>query len=165
MYETLLIAHGIASISIVILVLLQKSSSDGIIGNDGGGALNMGSLVPGMSKESALARMTKWMGFIFFLLSIVLSILASKEGSKSLAQELEAQNATGTIEQPLNKDNQNNDETNTEPTVPFGEQGDVLNNDLQDGNSGKLNDNTSKEDQERNQSEEGNIIPPFEDSP
>lgn len=76
MINTLLFVHLIIAILLVIVILLQKTSTDGLSGIGGGGN-NMG-LVSGRSAANFLSRMTVILAIIFFANALILANLSSQ---------------------------------------------------------------------------------------
>lgn len=93
MINTLLFIHLIIALLLVIVILLQKTSTDGLSGIGGGGG-NMG-LVSGRSAASFLTRMTVVLAIIFFCNALVLANLSSQPRS-NLTSKMESseENAT-----------------------------------------------------------------------
>ena len=86
MINTLLFIHLIIAILLVIVILLQKTSTDGLSGIGGGGN-NMG-LVSGRSAANFLTRTTVILAIIFFCNAIVLANISSKPKS-SVSNKIE----------------------------------------------------------------------------
>jgi preprotein translocase subunit SecG len=76
MMNTLLFLHIVVALLLVITILLQKTSSDGLSGIGGGGN-NMG-LVSGRSAASFLTRTTIVLATLFFINSIILANIGNK---------------------------------------------------------------------------------------
>lgn len=85
MFNTLLFIHFIVALLLVAVVLLQKTSTDGLSGIGGGS--NMG-LVSGRSAATFLTRTTVILAAIFFVNAIVLANLSTKS-SASIAKKIE----------------------------------------------------------------------------
>jgi preprotein translocase subunit SecG len=102
MINTLLFIHLIIAILLVIVILLQKTSTDGLsgIGGDGGGG-NMG-LVSGRSAASFLTRTTVVLAIIFFCNALVLANLSSQPRSNltsKMEQDYEQNGTESSVEQ------------------------------------------------------------------
>ena len=95
MINTLLFVHLIIAILLVIVILLQKTSTDGLSGIGGGGN-NMG-LMSGRSAANFLTRTTVTLAVIFFCNALILANLSSKSHS-NLTSKMESteQNTTKT---------------------------------------------------------------------
>ena len=87
MTEVLVVIHLILAISIVVLVLLQRSEG-GALGIGGSG--NLGGLVSGRAAGSFLTKATAGMAAGFMLTSMLLTIVAGNTGERrSIADEIE----------------------------------------------------------------------------
>lgn len=76
MFNTLLFIHLIIAILLIIVILLQRTSTDGLSGiGDGGG--NMG-LVSGRSAANFMTRTTIVLAVMFFANALVLANLSSR---------------------------------------------------------------------------------------
>lgn len=82
MFNTLLFIHLVISILLISVILLQKTSSDGVSGLSGGGN-NMG-LVAGRTTANFLTRITSILIFCFFANAILMANLSSKTGTNIL---------------------------------------------------------------------------------
>lgn len=70
------IAVIIVSLVIIGVVLLQKGHRAGINGAISGGADTFLSKNKARTADAALARMTKWIAILFFVLAVVANVLA-----------------------------------------------------------------------------------------
>ena len=86
MINTLLFVHLVIAILLVLVILLQKTSTDGLSGMGGGGN-NMG-VVSGRAAATFLTRTTIVLGIVFFANAIILANLSSKSHS-SIAEKIE----------------------------------------------------------------------------
>jgi len=75
----LLAIHVIVSLLIILLVLMQRPKSEGLGAAFGGG---MTENLFGAQTTNVLASATRWLGGIFFVLTLLLSILYAKESTK-----------------------------------------------------------------------------------
>lgn len=75
MFNTLLFVHFIVSVLLIIVILLQKTSSDGLSGI---GASHNNMLVSRGAISSFLTRTTVILAIIFFVNAIILANLSSK---------------------------------------------------------------------------------------
>ncbi len=80
MTAVLLVIHVILAVSMVIVVLLQRSDG-GALGGLGGGSF--GGLMSGRQSASLLTRTTGVLGACFFASSLVLAIMASNRSAPS----------------------------------------------------------------------------------
>ncbi len=91
MQNVILVIHILACIAMTILVLLQRSEGGALgIGGGGGGG---GGLISGRGAAGALVRTTIIFGAVFFLTSLTLTTIASRDGDTRtrIERELEAQ--------------------------------------------------------------------------
>ena len=86
MLNTLLFIHLVVALLLVAVVLLQKTSTDGLSGIGGGGN-NMG-LMSGRSTANFLTKTTIILGVAFFANSLLLANLSS-QSSKSTSSKIE----------------------------------------------------------------------------
>lgn len=78
MQTILVIVHVLIALAIVGLVLLQRSEGGGLgLGGGGGGAGGMSGLMSARGTASLLTRATAIAAALFFVTSLVLSILVS----------------------------------------------------------------------------------------
>ena len=87
MLNTLLFVHLIIDALLIIVILLQKTSTDGLSGIGGGGN-NMG-VMSGRSAANFLTRTTIVLAIIFFVNAIILANLSTKNHS-NLSQKMES---------------------------------------------------------------------------
>jgi preprotein translocase subunit SecG len=80
MYTVLLVAHTIIVLFLILLVLIQRSSSDGLTGLGGGGG---NQFMTGRASANLLTRVTAILAGAFMCTSLILAIMASRmtEGS------------------------------------------------------------------------------------
>jgi len=80
MYTILLVAHTIIVLFLIVLVLIQRSSSDGLGGLGGGGG---NQFLTGRASANLLTRTTAILAGAFMCTSLILGIMASHmtEGS------------------------------------------------------------------------------------
>ena len=101
MINTLLFIHLIIAILLVIVILLQKTSTDGLSGIGGGGG-NMG-LVSGRSAANFLTRTTIVLAIIFFCNALVLANLSSQPRS-NLTSKMEKDFEQNGVESSVEKE-------------------------------------------------------------
>jgi len=77
MINTLLFIHLTIAVLLVITILLQKTSTDGLSGIGGGGS-NMG-VISGRSAASFLTRTTVVLATVFFINALVIANLSSQK--------------------------------------------------------------------------------------
>jgi len=94
MSNVLLVIHLMLAISMIGVVLLQRSEGGGLGiggGGGGGGGGGMGGLLTGRGTANLLTRATAILAGCFMLTSITLTILASGSGERrSIVDELPA---------------------------------------------------------------------------
>jgi preprotein translocase subunit SecG len=80
MYTILLVAHTIIVLFLIMLVLIQRSSSDGLSGLGGGGG---NQFLTGRASANLLTRTTAILAGAFMCTSLILAVMASRmtEGS------------------------------------------------------------------------------------
>ena len=111
METVLVILHVCFAISIVALVLLQRSEGGGLGMGGGGGGGSMGGLMSSRGTANLLTRATAIVAALFFASSLGLSILvANTSGPSSIVEDIPAQ-ADTTESAP----------EDTAPSVPVGE--------------------------------------------
>lgn len=99
MLNTLLFVHIAIAILLVIVILLQKTSKDGLSGISGGGN-NMG-LVSGRSAANFLTRTTVILAVLFFINAIILANLSSGSNKDVLQKQDAIQNHESAEEKSL----------------------------------------------------------------
>src|ERR1700684_1644481 len=77
--NVLLVIHVLVSLLIILLVLMQRPKSEGLGAAFGGG---MTENLFGAQTSNVLANFTRWLGGIFFVLTLVLSILYAKQSTQ-----------------------------------------------------------------------------------
>lgn len=87
MFNTLLFVHLIIAILLIIVILLQRTSTDGLSGIGGGN--NMG-LVSGRSAANFMTRTTVILAVLFFTNALVLANLSSNP-SDGLTKKMETE--------------------------------------------------------------------------
>ncbi len=80
-YTVLLVAHTILVLFLIMMILLQKTDSDGMSGLSGGGG---NQFMTGRSAANFMTRTTALLATGFMLTSITLATMASHMGSKSI---------------------------------------------------------------------------------
>ncbi len=105
MQEIVLVVHLILTISLVILVLIQKSSG-GALGIGGGGG-GQGGMMAGRSSATFLTRVTTYIAVGFFVTSLGLAVIAKQQTADSSVFDVDKK----TIEQTIPEDK-------TEPVIP-----------------------------------------------
>ncbi len=80
MQEVVLVIHLILAVTIIGLVLLQRSSGGGL--GIGGGAGGLGDFASARSTANALTKATTICAFLFFATSISLAVIAKNSGAR-----------------------------------------------------------------------------------
>jgi len=119
MQQVLLVIHLILAVAIIVLVLLQRSEGGGLVSSGGGG---MGGLMSSRHTADLLTRLTSTFAMCFFLTSLLLAILASRQApEKSLMDTLAAGSpaveATSATEDSSENATETTDKT-PEPVAP-----------------------------------------------
>lgn len=89
MEQVLLVIHVMIAAALIGMVLLQRSDTDGF-GLSGGSGSN---LLSGRAAANAMTRITAILATLFIINSLVLSILASQNHSRSIIDAIEQQQA------------------------------------------------------------------------
>lgn len=114
MFNTLLFIHLVIAILLIVVILLQRTSADGLSGIGGGN--NMG-LVSGRSAANFMTKTTVILATLFFINSLVLANLSSKS-STGITKKMEAEmllDKTSSAE----KDKTASPETKEETSLPL----------------------------------------------
>jgi preprotein translocase subunit SecG len=122
METIVLVIHLILALTIIGLVLMQRSSGGGL-GIGGGGA---GDFATARSTATALTRMTTYFAIAFFGTSLTLAYLAANQSQTSILDNLETPAISTEIEAgnfPIADDEAADaeQEIESEPTVPTGQ--------------------------------------------
>lgn len=99
MYTVLLVIHSIIVLFLIVMVLIQRTDSDGMSGLSGGGG---NQFMTGRSAANLLTRTTSILATLFMLSSLILAVMVSRMTSHSIVDEVPA------VEEPVK-------ETVTEP--------------------------------------------------
>jgi preprotein translocase subunit SecG len=99
MSNVLLVIHLLIAITMIGVVLLQRSEGGGLgIGGGGGGGGGMGGFLTGRGTANLLTRTTAILAAAFMVTSVTLTILAS--GSNERRSIIEDLPASAPLEQP-----------------------------------------------------------------
>jgi len=90
MTDIVLVIHVLLAISLIGVVLLQRSEGGGLgIGGGGGGGGGMSGFLTGRGAATALTKLTAGLAAAFMVTSILLSILAANRGQPtSIIQDI-----------------------------------------------------------------------------
>ena len=94
METVILVIHLIVALSLIGVVMLQRSEG-GALGIGGGGG-SAGNLFTARGVGNALTRTTAWLAVAFFATSIALTVIATHRGSGSVIDKVAPPAATGT---------------------------------------------------------------------
>ena len=93
METVILVIHLVVALSLIGVVLLQRSEG-GALGIGGGGG-SAGNLFTARGVGNALTRTTAWLALAFFCTSIGLTVIATHRGSGSVIDGVAAPASTG----------------------------------------------------------------------
>lgn len=98
MHNVILIIHLVLALSLIGVVLLQRSEGGGLgMGSGGGG----GGVMTGRAAASALSKITWGLAIAFLCTSLALTIIAARENANaSVSDRLGAQPAPATQQAP-----------------------------------------------------------------
>jgi preprotein translocase subunit SecG len=82
MYSIILVFHIIACLALILIVLLQKGKGSGIAGLFGGGGADQVFSAP--SGTAFIKKLTAIMAAIFVMTSLILTIMTSRQGLKTV---------------------------------------------------------------------------------
>ena len=88
MYTILLVIHSIIVLFLIMIILVQRSDSDGLSGLGGGGGGNQ--FLTGRAQANLLTRTTAILAGIFMLTSLVLAVMAGHMTSSSIIDAVPA---------------------------------------------------------------------------
>lgn len=106
MYTVLLVAHTVLVLFLIMMVLIQRTDSDGLSGLGGGG----NQFMTGRAKGSLLTRTTAILAALFMTTSLVLAVMASQMTSSSIVDQV--------AQQPAAADAKAEPAKPAEPSVP-----------------------------------------------
>lgn len=89
MYTVLLVAHTILVLFLIMMVLIQRTDSDGLSGLSGGG----NQFMTGRAKGNLMTRVTAILAGLFMVSSLVLAIMASHMTGGSIVDQVVEQPA------------------------------------------------------------------------
>ncbi|MBT3590809.1 MAG: preprotein translocase subunit SecG [Candidatus Marinimicrobia bacterium] len=84
----LILLHAIVSLLLITVILMQASQGGGLSGTIAGQATS--SILGGQGAATALSRITTWLGGLFLVLAVVISMIsgpAESSGSSLIKQE------------------------------------------------------------------------------
>ncbi len=95
----LLVVHIVVCVLIVIAVLMQRPKNEGLGAAFGGG---MTESLFGAQTTNVLATFTRWLGVLFFALTLLLSALYARQGRTTTNVQQKLKEAAKPVETPLN---------------------------------------------------------------
>ena len=95
METVILVIHLIVALSLIGVVLLQRSEGGALGIGGGGGGGGAGSLFSARGVGNALTRTTAWLAVGFFCTSIALTVIATQRGSGSVIDGVAVPAANG----------------------------------------------------------------------
>lgn len=98
MYTILLVAHTIVVLFLIIMVLIQRSDSDGLSGLGGGGG---NQFMTGRGAANFMTRTTAILAGTFMLTSLILAVMASRMTSQSIISDTPAEAIEKSTETPV----------------------------------------------------------------
>lgn len=87
MYTVLLVAHTILVLFLIVMVLIQRTDSDGLSGLGGGGG-GGNQFMTGRAKGSLMTRTTAILAALFMTTSLVLGIMAGQMTNSSIVDQI-----------------------------------------------------------------------------
>ncbi len=100
-YTILLVAHTILVLFLIIMVLIQRTDSDGLSGLGGGGGGGGNQFMTGRGAANFMTRTTAILAAAFMLTSLGLATMASHMTSNSIIDSVPAvENSTTTEKTP-----------------------------------------------------------------
>ncbi len=94
MYTILLVIHSILVLFLIVMVLIQRSDSDGLSGLGGGGG---NQFLTGRGTANLLTRTTAILAALFMVTSLVLAVMASRMSGSSIVDTVGEQVAPPTL--------------------------------------------------------------------
>lgn len=108
MYTVLLVTHTILVLFLIVMVLVQRTDSDGLSGLGGGG----NQFMTGRAKGSLMTRATAILAALFMLTSLVLAVMAGEMTKSSVVDAIGSEASAVEETAPAKP---------AEPVVPKGE--------------------------------------------
>lgn len=121
MIQVLLVIHVIITVALVITILLQRSSADGLAGIGGGG----GNFMTGRGAANALSKTTAILATLFIINSLVLAVSSSHTkrevsiADKIISENIKPDNGGEEVNQEVKQEAGQQKKQETEPAVPF----------------------------------------------
>ena len=100
MYTVLLVIHTILVLFLIMMVLLQRTDSDGLSGLSGGGG---NQFMTGRSAANFMTRTTAMLAGAFMVTSLVLAVMAGRMHGSSIVDSIASEQAApASTEAPAN---------------------------------------------------------------
>lgn len=95
MLTVLLVLQVIITVSMIIVILIQRSASDGMAGLAGGG----NSIMSGRASANLLTRITSILAAIFIINSLLMAAMTARSGSseKSIVDEMKVEQKSPSV--------------------------------------------------------------------
>ena len=87
MYTVLLVAHTILVLFLIVMVLIQRTDSDGLSGLGGGGG-GGNQFMTGRAKGNLMTRATAILAGLFMITSLVLAVMAGHMTKSSIVDQV-----------------------------------------------------------------------------
>ena len=94
LYTILLVTHTIVVLFLIMMVLLQRTDSDGLSGLSGGGG---NQFMTGRCAANFMTRTTAILAAVFMATSIALAIMANHMTSSSIIDNVPAENSSTSV--------------------------------------------------------------------
>ncbi|MDE3061220.1 MAG: preprotein translocase subunit SecG [Pseudomonadota bacterium] len=101
MYTVLLVIHSILVVFLIMIILVQRPSDDGLSGLGGGGGGNQ--FLTGRSQANLLTRTTAILAALFMGTSLTLAYMANRMGGTSILDTAPAAAKTAPVSAPAPK--------------------------------------------------------------
>ena len=94
MYTVLLVTHTILVLFLIVMVLIQRTDSDGLSGLGGGG----NQFMTGRAKGSLMTRTTAILAALFMATSLILAIMAGQMTKSSIVDSIATETPAASTE-------------------------------------------------------------------
>ncbi len=112
MYTILLVTHTILVIFLIVLVLIQRTDSDGLSGLGGGG----NQFLTGRAKGNLMTRATAILALLFMTTSLILAIMAGNMSRTSIVDKIDSEQSGAASATDSNNDLTNVNSSASEAT-------------------------------------------------
>jgi preprotein translocase subunit SecG len=98
MYQVLMLLHVFITLALIVIILIQRSDTDGL-GGLGGGGNSMSGFMTGKAAANALTRFTAILATLFIVNSLALGIIVAHNRSQgSIAEQLAKEQAAPAVD-------------------------------------------------------------------